>query len=205
MLAAVVVLVLLIPVLVALVYFAPVKRLVARILPLDPDDPVHTVALILAIVAVINFLLQDLQAATIPNLARLAYQSIRLGLIDVLFSELPIVMLGFLGVGFLVRRDARRSLDRLGLVKPALWQPALRLALSVILYLLADGLDRAEKALTPDIAQQLAQTNQSLLGHLTDPVSALLVGICAGVGEEVLFRGALQPRLGIAFTTILFA
>jgi membrane protease YdiL (CAAX protease family) len=34
---------------------------------------------------------------------------------------------------------------------------------------------------------------------------ALLVGVGAGLGEETLFRGAVQPVLGIAATSVLFA
>lgn len=37
--------------------------------------------------------------------------------------------------------------------------------------------------------------------HWTD---ILFYSFCAGVGEEILFRGALQPLLGLWFTAILF-
>jgi membrane protease YdiL (CAAX protease family) len=33
----------------------------------------------------------------------------------------------------------------------------------------------------------------------------LWFGLCAGIGEELLFRGALQPLLGIWWTGLLFA
>jgi membrane protease YdiL (CAAX protease family) len=32
----------------------------------------------------------------------------------------------------------------------------------------------------------------------------LLISLCAGVGEEMLFRGAIQPFLGIPITSVLF-
>ena len=32
----------------------------------------------------------------------------------------------------------------------------------------------------------------------------IYISICAGVGEEILFRGALQPMLGIIITSIVF-
>ncbi len=32
----------------------------------------------------------------------------------------------------------------------------------------------------------------------------LYVSICAGIGEEILFRGAIQPLIGIIFTAIIF-
>src|SRR3712207_7337034 len=34
---------------------------------------------------------------------------------------------------------------------------------------------------------------------------ALLIGLGAGLGEETLFRGAVQPVLGILGTSVLFA
>ena len=34
---------------------------------------------------------------------------------------------------------------------------------------------------------------------------ALLIGVGAGLGEETLFRGAVQPVLGILPTSVLFA
>jgi membrane protease YdiL (CAAX protease family) len=33
----------------------------------------------------------------------------------------------------------------------------------------------------------------------------LLIGVGAGLGEETLFRGAVQPKLGIPATSVLFA
>lgn len=32
----------------------------------------------------------------------------------------------------------------------------------------------------------------------------ILISLCAGVGEEILFRGALQPIFGIALTSVFF-
>jgi uncharacterized protein len=37
------------------------------------------------------------------------------------------------------------------------------------------------------------------------PVSAISVSLCAGIGEEALFRGALQPIIGIWWSSLLFA
>jgi hypothetical protein len=36
-------------------------------------------------------------------------------------------------------------------------------------------------------------------------IGALTVGLSAGLGEEMVFRGAAQPRFGIALTAFLFA
>lgn len=36
------------------------------------------------------------------------------------------------------------------------------------------------------------------------PLEIVFISICAGVGEEILFRGAIQPLLGIWLTAIFF-
>ncbi|MFT5823629.1 MAG: membrane protease YdiL (CAAX protease family) [Crocinitomix sp.] len=44
-----------------------------------------------------------------------------------------------------------------------------------------------------------------MLGNLKiNTQQAFFLSICAGVGEEILFRGALQPILGIWLTAIIF-
>ena len=37
-----------------------------------------------------------------------------------------------------------------------------------------------------------------------DRPGALVVGVCAGLGEELLVRGVLQPRLGLLLSNALF-
>ncbi|MCC7060855.1 MAG: CPBP family intramembrane metalloprotease [Burkholderiaceae bacterium] len=48
--------------------------------------------------------------------------------------------------------------------------------------------------------------NDVLLGPLLGSAAGILtIGFAAALGEETLFRGALQPRFGIFLTTLLFA
>ena len=37
-----------------------------------------------------------------------------------------------------------------------------------------------------------------------DNTQIIFISICAGIGEELFFRGAIQPMLGVWFTAILF-
>jgi membrane protease YdiL (CAAX protease family) len=46
--------------------------------------------------------------------------------------------------------------------------------------------------------------NELIAGRLTG-VGTLMLGISAGVGEELAMRGALLPRLGLVATSLLFA
>lgn len=36
------------------------------------------------------------------------------------------------------------------------------------------------------------------------PLQIIYISLCAGIGEEILFRGVIQPHLGIWYTAILF-
>lgn len=181
-----------------------VRRRMARILPIDPDSPVHTVALGLTLTVAVTTVVAQFLAASLPSSLNLGLGSLKYSRADVVSSELLYLVTGFLGVGLFVRRTPRETIARLGLVKPTWWHPVLALGLAGLLYWISDGLDRLGKLLTPELSSHLESLNQALFSQLTDPVSALLVGVAAGVGEEVLFRGALQPRLGIVFTTIIF-
>lgn len=187
-----------------IVYRQRLRLRLARWLPVDPGNPVHIVALALLSIAFVSALLQQVLLTGMPAVARQVFGDANYTSLDIVVGELPFVVIGFLGAGLFVHRDFGQSLQRLGLVRPTWGQLALGLAAAGTLYLASDGLERLGMWLTPDLARQLAQNTQGLFGHLTDPVSALVVGVAAGVGEEILFRGALQPRLGIVTTAVLF-
>jgi membrane protease YdiL (CAAX protease family) len=46
---------------------------------------------------------------------------------------------------------------------------------------------------------------ETLFGGLSTVAGAFALGLSAGISEELLFRGAVQPRLGLLLTTFLFA
>ncbi len=193
-----------VPVSMTAVFAAPLRLRLARHLPLDPGNPVHLVALALLAISFASALLQQVLLTAIPAFANQVFASANYTSLDIAVGEAPFVVIGFLGVGLFVRRDLGQSMRRLGLVRPTWGQLALGLAAAGALYLASDGLERLGMWLTPGLSRQLAQNTQGLFGHLTDPVSALIVGLAAGIGEEILFRGALQPRLGIVSTAVLF-
>jgi membrane protease YdiL (CAAX protease family) len=52
--------------------------------------------------------------------------------------------------------------------------------------------------------QMVTESNERLFAPFGSLVGALLLGLSAGIGEETLFRGALQPRLRIPLTALVF-
>jgi membrane protease YdiL (CAAX protease family) len=59
--------------------------------------------------------------------------------------------------------------------------------------------------LQPDLVDDLEKTLDSMTQGIQNPAGALLIGLTAGIGEELFFRGALQPRFGIVLTAAAFA
>ena len=114
------------------------------------------------------------------------------------------VMLALAAVGFLVRRDTRATLDRLGL-GPVTGRHALIILLGVpLLFGLNAGGEWIQHRWLPDLWAADHRMNDAIVSALT-PRTMLIVGLSAGIGEEITMRGALQPRLGIMLTSLLFA
>lgn len=72
------------------------------------------------------------------------------------------------------------------------------LAAALVLVALSRWLSRSTRA-GGAVAERLAET----LGPLSLPEIALL-SLASGIGEELFFRGALQPRVGLVAASLLF-
>ncbi len=127
----------------------------------------------------------------------------------VVFSQLPFVVIALLGVGLGVRRDFRQTLARLGFGPITLRQlgvVALFIAGALLLSFVADTLF---STLQPELFERVGRISEGLFGTegfglVSAILFALLIGVGAALGEETLFRGALQPALGIPLTSVLW-
>jgi membrane protease YdiL (CAAX protease family) len=145
------------------------------------------------------------QIALIGGPQTLIQSQMALTIWDVILSGIPLALLALAGVGLLIRRDGRNTLERLGLRGLTLKQ--LLLAAGVTAFLL--GLDFlvnwAWQAVDPTNFDLLQKVSDNLFGGLATVGGAIVLGLSAGISEELLFRGAVQPRLGLLLTAILFA
>lgn len=125
---------------------------------------------------------------------------------DLIIGGLPFAVIGVAAVGPGVRRNAVATLRRLGLlpVSPPWWM--LGLAVGVLLIPAADHLVPFLDRVNPtDCRIQQGQVLQSLGGQMRTPLEQVGIALSAGICEELLFRGALQPRIGILLSTALWA
>jgi uncharacterized protein len=189
----------------------PLRRLAGgrRLESASWTDPPTFLAVWLFVVVLGNNVVGLLLFLVEPDVSRL-FPGGRLSPGTVLTSELPFVVVALLGVGLGVRRNPRETLDRLGYGVISLRQlgiVALFVGAALTLSVAADALFAS---LQPDLYRRVGEISDVLfnprgLGPVSAVLFALLVGVGAGLGEETLFRGAVQPALGIAATSVLFA
>jgi membrane protease YdiL (CAAX protease family) len=192
-----------------------VRRIVARALPIDPHSSVHAIALSVVSGAIIISLGQLIAAGGRPPLLETVEATPRAMPQGSDTDQLLLTVYGFawtvpaalVAGGFPVVRTLRGAFQRLGLVRPTRLQVLGAIGLAVLMAGGASLLDVVIGRLWS--AMGWPQTNSAaferLLGGLVSPIGAVLIGITAGLGEEMVVRGVLQPRLGILLSNLFFA
>ena len=178
----------------------PVRDRLAKVVPIDPDSPVHSLALVLAVI------LFGTQLSSILFIDVLAAdrQLSPLTVGDLIAQEVPFVIIAVAGVGLYIRRNFTATAGRLGVVAPAWWQVVLALAAAGAFVAFGQEMEVLSRSWTPEVATQVNSTTEHLFGGLNNPMGIVVLALAPGICEEVLFRGALQPRLGLLVTAVLF-
>jgi len=180
-----------------------VRRGLARLLPLDPASPVHMTALAFAVYLLGSVPIQ--LAMLGGNLDSIANMGSVLGLSELWQQGAAFIIMGLFGVGLWLRRSTDEVTDRLGLHMPSGRQWGLVIGLTIAFVLLDQGVAWAWANFDPVSFERIGKVSNALFGGLISPLGALTIGLSAGLGEELVFRGALQPRFGLLFTSFLFA
>ncbi len=191
------------PSLVGLLFFIPsMRRQVARLIPIDPENPVHTVALSMS--TLIVFELLTILGIGLENIAAIEDEPVSIS--DLWTQDIAMLLTGLIGVGWLSRRKMGESLARLGIVKPSVREVALGMGIGLVLVVLALGLEYIASFFGILVDPDVEKLTEQLLGSLYKTIPGILtLGFAAAIGEETVFRGALQPRFGLLLTSLLFA
>lgn len=182
-----------------IVSFRSTRHSLEKWMPIDPHSPLHTLALVLS-----GYFAGSVMLQVVGGLENFTENLPRVSIGLFLAQQAGFVLIAVLGVGALLRRDWRAVFQRLDL-GPVNGRQLLEslgwIALLVLLQALGGA---AWEFLDPQgVAQVQALSERLYEGFGFWHWLALAIG--AGVGEEILFRGALQPVLGIWFTSLLFA
>ena len=177
----------------------PIRERVSKRLPLDPDNPVHALALVLGVI----FFGTQVSAILFTSLATTAQTTLGVG--DLVAQDAGLLILAAAGVGIFMRRDASQVAARLGLVVPAWWHVVVGLAAAGAMFAFSQAMIELSRVWTPGVYEQVsASTNQIFGGLDSVPLGIAVLALAPGICEEILFRGALQPRIGLIATALLF-
>lgn len=174
----------------------PTRRLLARFIPFSPrsiPDMVGLVILLAGGTAAAVQLFFTTQVDEAPGYTALILQLVLS------------IALAFLAVGTFIARTFRESLERLGVVRPTLRQVGVAIAL-VPVAIVSSGISMfLVWLLQPDVYDRIQNNLEQVTTNFNSVGGALAIGLTAGIGEELLFRGAIQPRYGLIFTSLIFA
>lgn len=192
-----------------LLLLPPVRRLFGQFTAIDPASPVHAIALSFSMLVVI-YLMFNLGIG-LDNLAEMLEAQAEAGVesntvLALWLQQVFTAILGMVGVGWLIRRGLRATLERLGIVMPSVGQVLIGLGVGVGMVPVIIFIDQLAVQYNIGIDEGSQALTEQMLGDLfTSPFGIFTVGAAAALGEETIFRGALQPRLGLILTSLLFA
>ncbi len=191
-----------------------VRSWVAQQLPLDDQSPVNAFALSLVCCFTVVGLGQLIGTGGRPVLLtviqarpELVKELMEQNLLAAMVYGLGWTILGvMLVVGFPVVRSAPEALVRLGLVRPTLRQVLGGLLLAGAMVGVVTALDPVITMVWKFFGWPMTDSKafSQLLAPAMTPLGAVILGVTAGVGEELMIRGALQPRLGMVLPNLCF-
>ncbi len=191
----------------------PVRRLVARVLPIDPDSFVHTIALVAVVTLTLICFMPLLVLGFPPMLAlvdQLSGQATERGeagqLLDLVYGLIWTIPCAILAVGYGISRDLGQALQRLGLVRPTLRQVGAAIIIALLLVTAVQLIGIATDWLWGQFGWETTDDEAfgELMSFAINPLGALVIGVTAGLGEELAVRGVLQPRLGLLLSNLFF-
>jgi membrane protease YdiL (CAAX protease family) len=194
----------------AMLLLPAVRQRVSRVLPIDRRSVVHAIALSVVGGATIISLGQLIAAGSKPPALEMVglvpEQSASQQLLGIVFPFVWTVPGALIAVGFPIMRTFRAALTRLGLVRPTGRQVLSAIGIAVLLVIGAQLLDVAIGRVWGAMGWPRTDSAafDKLLGAAISPLGAVLIGVTAGIGEEMVVRGALQPRLGILLSNLFF-
>ncbi len=164
---------------------------------LDPGSAVHAVSAAIYVTAIALLTAQFIEWQELPG--KLWLPSLK----HALFLLLNYGCMTLAGIGFLLHRHLRAALARLDLRPVSIRQVGWSAVVAAVFFVVTLLMNSVEGFLFPD----LYALEDRFSWDVSKPsllAASMLISLSAGIGEEALFRGALQPRFGIVATALLF-
>jgi hypothetical protein len=197
-------------VLASLPLWRPARLRLATWLPksgFKADSPLHVTALVLCVYLIANSLLNYALADGLSGLREsLQAREDVLRVENMLAQMLIFILFGALGVGLGTRRTLSAVVDRLALRAPTLRELYIGFGVAFILFWTVYALSILwQLLLPPDVIEQQTELSGLIAENIETLSTAFWVAFTAAIGEEIAFRGALQPIFGNWLTSAVFA
>lgn len=181
----------------------PFRRLLAKYTPLDPDSPIDLTGLAI-LLALMSFLTVSMFYSDGSGVEDTDTGTAAL-VISMIFTMVGFVSLAYISVGYRMWRTGSEATERLGLRLPT--PKTILIGVAFVVPVMVSNMIGGilTQVLQPSMVDDLEKTLDSMTQGIQNPAGALLIGLTAGIGEELFFRGALQPRFGIVITAAAFA
>jgi hypothetical protein len=200
----------------ALMLLRPVRVLLARIMPIDPDNFVHKIALPMLTLIMLGSFVPLIVLGGRPPLLEVVNsgmlesasgEAVQVQPQDLIYQFVWTIPAALIAAGWPVARRFRAVMVRLGMVRPTLAQAAFGVVAGVVLAALAAYvIDPAITWFWQSMGWQTTDVEAfgKLMSNVITPVGAVLIGVTAGIGEEMAVRGLLQPRIGLIASNLVF-
>ena len=179
----------------------PFRVLLARVTPLDPDSAIDMAGLCV----VLGLLGLFLGTSLTPMAEEPPSALPSVGIAELLIQAAAFVAIAYIAAGYPYWRDFWSATERLGIVMPDLRTIGIAVGGTVASFAVAALAGYAAQQLEPGLNEALDEVVNQLTAQVQNPLGAVILGASAGIGEEAIFRGALQPRYGLVIPSILFA
>lgn len=183
--------------------FRPFRRLIARVTPMDPSSPIDLCGLAM-ILAVMTFLIIQARLTGPVELGEGESRALAGNAAWLILTMVTFVAVAYASVGYRIYRNGDDATRRLGLTVPDLKTIGISLACVIPCFIVSTIGSLLTVAFQPDLVDNVEETMDQITNGLQNPAGALLIGLTAGIGEELLFRGAVQPRFGIVIAALIW-
>ena len=193
-----------------LLLLKPVRRWIAKFSTLDAANPLHAVSLAMSMFIPV-YLAFTLGIGLDTLATQLAARAEETGQAPVTIAFLwaqtaLFVFIALIGVGWLTRRAFGETLARLGIVKPTGQQILIGIGGALLMVPVVTLIGALAQAVGFGVDADVDALTEQLIGPISQsPWGILTIGLAAAIGEEAIFRGALQPRFGLIATALLFS
>jgi hypothetical protein len=167
----------------------------------DPGNTVHMVALVFCVYLLGNQLGNFVLSGGLSGVA----DELRVTWVSLLLNFIPQIVVPSVGAGLLIRRTWSQWLERMGLARFTWESVAIGVGAAIGFYVFLIGAVIVWSLIVPvETLEEQTEASRAIGESINTIWLALAVALTAGIGEELAFRGALQPILGFWGTAILF-